>query len=341
MCILIHHNTNTSFNEDHLLDFYTKNSDGFGAIVNRGDKVDIIKHVGTFEDIKYLYDNEVHGYESVIHFRMRTHGDIDLDNCHPYQVTEDIWMAHNGVLSTGNSKDVKKSDTWHYINDFLRPMLESNPELLQNPAFQSLVADHIGPSNKFGFMDGKGRVTILNRKSGVEHFNAWLSNTYAWSPARWGYYARHGYQGGLWDDDFRYDYGSWAKKSTPLLTGAGSATTKKPSAPPVEAQRKRHLGNLSMEGLQKILRSSYNAMQRSDFAGLVDWVVANPMKAMHLIHEFFAGSFTDDQISEMVHSDPDEAAYWIENLWTDAAEDCHALAGIPFTKGEDDYAIHL
>jgi len=39
--------------------------------------------------------------ECIIHYRMKTHGDIDMDNCHPSRVTDDIWMAHNGILSMG------------------------------------------------------------------------------------------------------------------------------------------------------------------------------------------------------------------------------------------------
>ena len=173
MCILIHHPKDTCFRSEQLLDFYSKNSDGFGAIVHKQGEVKIIKHVGTYAEIEDLYYDEVACYESVIHFRMKTHGDIDLANCHPYEVLPGLWMAHNGILHTGNMADTKMSDTWHYINDYLRPILEANPDLLKVDAFRKLVGNHIGGSNKFGFMNDKGETFIINKQSGVEHDGAW------------------------------------------------------------------------------------------------------------------------------------------------------------------------
>ena len=98
MCILIHQPKDGFFSSAQLQDFFSKNRDGFGAIVNRGNEVNIVKMVGTLQQIEDVYYEQVACYEAVIHFRMQTHGEIDLDNCHPYEVTPGIWMAHNGVL---------------------------------------------------------------------------------------------------------------------------------------------------------------------------------------------------------------------------------------------------
>ena len=186
MCILIHHPAGTQFSQDQLLDFFTKNSDGFGAIVKHGDTVEVIKSIGTIQEIEDLYIQQVAGYEAVIHFRMKTHGKIDIANCHPYEVVPGIWMAHNGVLSTGNHKDPNMSDTWHYIQDFLKPMLEHDVTLIHNEGFQKMIASHIGSSNKFGFMNQDGDVIIINEASGIWHDDVWYSNTYAWTPWKFG-----------------------------------------------------------------------------------------------------------------------------------------------------------
>lgn len=202
MCILIHQPKDYCFTAEHLADFYGRNPDGFGAIVNHADErgVVVYKIVGTLKEIEDLYFNSVACYEAIIHFRMKTHGDIDMDNCHPYQVTDGLWMAHNGILSSGNSKDPKKSDTWHYINDFIKPMLETTPSALENPYIRGYIGVHIGASNKFGFMDNSGQVFIINKHSGVEYDGVWFSNTYAWTPWKHGYekapaYANNAYGG--------------------------------------------------------------------------------------------------------------------------------------------------
>jgi hypothetical protein len=117
---------------------------------------------------------------------MKTHGNIDMENCHPYEVLNrdehgiDLWLMHNGVLHTDNKADITKSDTWHYIRDYLRPILEYNPDFAFHPAFAELIGDHIG-SNRFVMMDNNGRQVVINEEQGVYWGGRWLSNTYAWS----------------------------------------------------------------------------------------------------------------------------------------------------------------
>ena len=342
MCILIHHLPETNFEFGHIQDFYSKNSDGFGATVKKPDgTVKIIKTVGKLDEVYEMYVNEVKGYEAIIHFRMKTHGDIDLINCHPYQVTDNLWMAHNGILSTGNTADTTKSDTWHYIQNFLKPLLERDHNLIHQPAFQKLIESHIGYSNKFGFMDNEGRVVILNRNSGVEHFGAWLSNTYAWSPSKWGYYtASYGNQyASAWDPQDRLDFGSsynWSKqdgwtKTKPLTRKEKKASRKKTKETGALAKPVSQPDRLSTEALGVIIRSCYNAIQRNAEAGVTDWVIMHPMKAMNLIWEFYPQMYSKAEISDIVNSDPDEAAAIIEAIWYECEEDMMALAQLPFT----------
>jgi hypothetical protein len=56
MCILIHQPKDYCFTAEQLADFYAKNPDGFGAIVNHGDErgVVVYKNVGTLKEISVL-----------------------------------------------------------------------------------------------------------------------------------------------------------------------------------------------------------------------------------------------------------------------------------------------
>lgn len=354
MCILIHHKTDTQFDLAHLQDFYSHNSDGFGAMVKKPDGVKIIKTVGNLDEINELYNNEIKGHEAVIHFRMKTHGDIDLFNCHPYQITEDLWMAHNGILSMGNAADVTKSDTWHYIQNYLRPLLMKDQSLIHEPAFQKLIESHIGSSNKFGFMDSNGKVVIINQSAGVDYFGAWLSNTYAWTPSKWGYYAAtHGnrYYSSYGKYDYgQYNYGAdywdretnvWKKEPEQKTLPFKKEKKSKGKKSDDKSVLDKGTGRLSTKGLRRVIRSCYNAIQRHPDYGLVDWVVCNPMHAMHLINEFYPNWFKSQQeISDLVNASPDEAAAVIESLWYECEEDLLALAQIPhvINEGEIRYA---
>lgn len=186
MCLLITKPEGVDFDEAFLRGVYDLNKDGIGVMYAKDNTLFTRKAVPkNFEDVIAFWKQNVGERECAIHFRMQTHGDIDLHNCHPYQVlsAEDgypLWLMHNGVLHTGNAKDTSKSDTWHYIQTYLRPMLLRNPEFFLNPAFAELVGEHIGTGNKFVLMDAYGNTVTVNENQFVEHNGAMLSNTYAW-----------------------------------------------------------------------------------------------------------------------------------------------------------------
>ena len=170
-----------------------------------------------------FYQQNIKGKECVIHWRMKTHGLIDLINCHPYSVFGDgsimpMAVMHNGILSTGNKKDVTKSDTWHYVQDYLVPLLEKNPELFTMPQFIDVLEAHIGSGNRFVLLNHLGQMSVINRDSFVEYKGALLSNTYAWDASRGGFggktswngssyqWARGGYGASVFDDDAYVPY---------------------------------------------------------------------------------------------------------------------------------------
>ena len=112
------------------------------------------------------------------HWRMRTHGHIDLENCHPYEVKPGVYLAHNGILHTGNDADPSKSDTWHFIRRYLAHL---PVDVLHDPAFGEMLGGFIR-NNRFAIMSEDGRLTVINRNQGVETHGVWFSNTYAWAP---------------------------------------------------------------------------------------------------------------------------------------------------------------
>jgi hypothetical protein len=192
MCLLITQSQHSpKLSDAWLEDFYDYNSDGVGVMyVNNGNLVIEKVLPENAHQFVAFYREHIEGRDCAFHLRMRTHGDTDLENCHPYEVLNqaehgiDLWLMHNGVLATGNSKDTSKSDTWHYIRDYLRPMLADNPGYAFTQGFADIIGTHIGSSNKFVLMDDQGRVAVINRSSGVYWAGLWLSNTYAWTAAK-------------------------------------------------------------------------------------------------------------------------------------------------------------
>lgn len=189
MCLLVTQNSTAPvLSNDWLEDFYATNSDGAGVMYAKNGSIVVEKILPkTAQDFIAFYHSNIKGKNCAFHLRMKTHGHIDLENCHPYEVLNskehgiDLWLMHNGILSTGNKADITKSDTWHYIRDYLRPMLIEHPAFAFHPAFTDLIGKHIGSSNKFVLMDNLGRMNVINSDAGVYWAGLWLSNTYAWS----------------------------------------------------------------------------------------------------------------------------------------------------------------
>jgi predicted glutamine amidotransferase len=229
MCLMIVHRKETTFSDAEIADFYKRNPDGVGVMVAAKGVLHVHKLVPTsVEHVTTFYKKYAAAKDCVLHFRMRTAGNVDIDNAHPYEVFGEgshmpLYMAHNGVLSTGNHKDTSKSDTYWYIEDFVKPMLAKNPELVFSAPFLEVMAAHIGTGNKFVFMNHEGTLAVVNEKAFVRYKGSLMSNTYAWD-----YYGLHpdakrpayqGYQYGRKDGLDDWDNWTWNKgKPTPKAT---------------------------------------------------------------------------------------------------------------------------
>lgn len=332
MCLLVKQPAATSFTDDFLKDVYSKNSDGFGVMYAEGGKVHVFKCLpANAQEFVDFYRAHADGKDCVWHARMQTHGDIDMDNCHPYKVTDDIWMAHNGVLSSGNDADTTRSDTWHFIRNILAPSLKADPNLMLDDNWVRFVGSVIGSSNKFGFVRSDGKIAIVNEKSGVNFVGAWLSNTYAWSTAKFGFQApyqsqsRYGsYQGSGWGGHWRDNYNDgWHRGSSTKLIGNSSLIHEEEEEASVASVGRSYEVHGSWidedepiiptnSQVRPYIRAAHNQWIRRGVEGIRQWVIDAPHKAAAVLNFWYDGDMGFDSL---VEDDPDEAAVWIEDLF--------------------------
>lgn len=190
MCLLVTQTAGVVFDAELLQEIYYRNSDGVGVVfTNEHGEVEVHKLVPNDErEFIEFYGLWIAGRECAWHARMRTHGHTDLTNCHPYPINlpdgTTAWLMHNGILSHGNKADISKSDTWHYIEHTLKPILAESPGVAHTAALQRLIEKDIGASNKFVLVTPDGVSTTFNEYAGERWERAdgtcWMSNTYAW-----------------------------------------------------------------------------------------------------------------------------------------------------------------
>jgi predicted glutamine amidotransferase len=182
MCLIISKRADVKFSAEWLKDFYRRNRDGAGIMWQSKGVVEVEKITRPSEQEWIdFYREFAAGRECVIHLRMRTHGTISDENTHPYYVGHGIWLMHNGILKHGNVADTSRSDTYHFIKDFIRPALRRDPKFLNRKDHIERLGREIGANNKFVFCGVHRNPVIVNKHAGVMRKGAWFSNTYAWT----------------------------------------------------------------------------------------------------------------------------------------------------------------
>ncbi|HXG28059.1 MAG TPA: hypothetical protein VNJ47_04335 [Nevskiales bacterium] len=180
MCLIIHKPAGERIPEDLLRAGASLNHDGWGLmgfdtngkpLVERRSELNIEELLAT--------ERSLRGAEYALHLRRRTRGDTSEFNAHPFRVTDDIYLMHNGTLGLETATP-GRSDTWHLVHRYLRPLEKRWPGLLRDSTLHALLQIALPPENRVVLMLTRAkRLVILNRHHGVEFEGLWLSN------ARW------------------------------------------------------------------------------------------------------------------------------------------------------------
>lgn len=176
MCIAIAKPKNILIYKETFETCFAANSDGAGfAYSDRGSMV-IEKGFFTFDEFFKAY--EPHANKTcLIHFRIKTHGKLSQENCHPFSVTDTLAFIHNGIINS-HGYDAHKSDTVDFNEKVLIPLVAKyGEEVLNSDLIKPLIESYIGGS-KLVFMDGiTEEFTIYNESLGNWNSGVWFSNT--------------------------------------------------------------------------------------------------------------------------------------------------------------------
>jgi glutamine amidotransferase len=184
MCIIAVNYSNL-IDRKKLENCYKANPDSMGLMFSEFKKIIIHKEIKDFDSFYTYYSNVRARINTpiVLHFRITTSGLIDLENCHPFRINDNLAFCHNGIITQTEYKKSMFSDTWHFNEDILKK-LPAN--FLSNPGIVSLINDFIGFS-KLAFLDTDNNVTIIGEHRGEKDDGNWYSNTGYKTPT-WTYF---------------------------------------------------------------------------------------------------------------------------------------------------------
>ena len=179
MCVIIHKPAGIAIPPGLLAAAASLNRDGWGLMgFDVGGQFLLERHA--YVDVAKLIDTErkYRDAEYVLHLRLLTRGSTDEQNIHPLWVEGDSFLMHNGTLSGLETAQVSRSDSWHFAGEVLRPLLQRDAGLLDQPAFLRLVEMALGTDNKAVLLQRSAqRIHIFNRRHGAEFEGLWCSST--------------------------------------------------------------------------------------------------------------------------------------------------------------------
>lgn len=179
---------------------YEGNKDGFGvAYFDKDDALVIDKFYPTgakekiVEDIYRSYSKAFDEAKSdiMLHFRFSTAGKKDDQNCHPFEINDQLAMCHNGVISD-LSFDDKYSDTYLLADKIIKPNIHVIEDLDVDGDFYVEFIQKLAGNGKLIFLAPHTH-RIYNEKAGQWDGNVWYSNGgyKAWTSR--GYYPDYTY----------------------------------------------------------------------------------------------------------------------------------------------------
>ena len=174
MCIAILNPTKVTLKRNVLKTCWDNNKDGAGMLYLQNGVLTAYKEMDNFDDFynHYGWVRKNHRESQIVlHFRISTHGKVNLENCHPFMVNEDWGFVHNGII-TNAERNADYSDTYM----FNRSVLQMLPkDWIHNNAMYELVSGYIGGS-KLLFLNKDNEAYIMNEDWGVWDLGCWFSN---------------------------------------------------------------------------------------------------------------------------------------------------------------------
>jgi hypothetical protein len=177
MCLIVYSPAGTLFDYEIFDCAQAVNSDGIGIMSAWG----VERFLGPTASNKawcHLKDLQDGGVPYGIHFRMATHGDVSLGNCHPFSAPRsDALIMHNGIIrSTAGLATSDRSDTALFVQKFMRSA--PGPERPHHGSYFRRISRLIGLSNTLLVLHSDtGEFTICNEDVGVWMGDHWYSNS--------------------------------------------------------------------------------------------------------------------------------------------------------------------
>lgn len=211
MCVIVHVGAKKTLPEQLLENCYDRNPDGWGILWAKHGKLHSVKETSNFKDFWKIWHDVPRDAERAVHFRIKTHGLINKDNCHPFFPSANVGLMHNGIIDT-NLVNKDWSDTYNFCEYELKPFIkayeEANENCLSDKPFANLLTE-LAAHSRLLLMNKEGQILKINPESWVSRYGCDFSNGGNFEPrykSNTGYSRSTDNQYGFWEN------GRWVER---------------------------------------------------------------------------------------------------------------------------------
>ena len=181
MCLLVVASPNSTPRKKDLECASCNNPHGFGYAVITPNGIITGRGMSSKKVIKEFLAvrKEFPASYAMFHARYATHGVKNEENCHPFKVSEQTYLAHNGILDVEIHATDRRSDTRVFAEDVL-PAMGGVAALDDANVWKILSKWSLGSKIVIFTLDPKARDAcyIINEASGHwDNEGMWWSNT--------------------------------------------------------------------------------------------------------------------------------------------------------------------
>jgi len=183
MCVIIHKPSGTTITKRILSNCWKINSDGAGFMWAFKGILYIRKGFFGFKEFYKnfrLFEERFSSSDFVIHMRVATSGEKNIENCHPFYIKgKEVAYCHNGIFTNFSYVNNKFSDSYLFGEQILKSIAENNIGLsiFNNPGVQFLLEKYAKDNmSKILIMSQTGEVNLFNKDAGEIENGIWYSN---------------------------------------------------------------------------------------------------------------------------------------------------------------------
>lgn len=161
MCVIIKVEPKKTLPKELLKNCYDNNPDGYGMMIAEDEGLYYHKDVKNFDDFWTMWRSFDREKPRAIHFRRKTHGLLNQENCHPFfPEGGEFGFMHNGVI---NVPEVYKNmnDTYNFMMQKIIPFVKRYPDIIEEDFFYKMLEEQT-TSSKLLFLTRAGNYHITN-----------------------------------------------------------------------------------------------------------------------------------------------------------------------------------